>query len=101
MKMNWFMRGRNHLIVQSFKRASYLKLHFESVHEGKKKFMCKFCDNKYVSKRGLQHYIAVIHEGKKPLVKLFKCSSCEKSFKNLKLHFESVHEGKKKFVCKF
>ena len=68
-----------------------LKIHIETVHEGKKSFNCSLCNTQLSSKRNLENHVAGVHEGKKP----FACSQCTKSFAqnaSLKHHIETVHE---------
>ena len=75
-----------------------LKIHIESVHEGKKPFKCSLCDAAFGFKYGLNMHILSVHEKKKP----FKCSKCEfeaTQKSNLKRHEETVHEGIKSHKC--
>ena len=58
-----------------------MSVHISSIHEGKKPYKCKNCDQHIPSK----------HEGKEP----FKCQICD-----LSRHVSSIHEGKKPFKCK-
>ena len=75
-----------------------MKIHIESVHEGKKPFKCSLCDSAFGFKYGLNMHIVSVHEKKKP----FKCSKCEFEATqkvNLKKHIETVHEGIKSHKC--
>ena len=49
-----------------FKFKSYLKLHVETVHEGKKPFKCNVCDASFSQKAHLNGHIASLHENKSP-----------------------------------
>ena len=74
-----------------FSSKGNLKIHIETVHEGKKSFNCSLCNTQLSSKRNLENHLAGVHEGKKP----FSCSQCSKSFAqnaSLKHHIETVHE---------
>ena len=74
-----------------FSSKGNLKIHIETVHEGKKSFNCSLCNTQLSSKRNLENHVAGVHEGKKP----FACSQCTKSFAqnaSLKHHIETVHE---------
>ena len=51
----------------------------------KEKFACEKCGSNFSSKKNLEVHVETIHEGKKP----FACSLCEKQFatkSNLKQH---------------
>ena len=86
------------LCDNSFSQKSNLKMHIDSVHEGKKPYKCSLCGNSFSRKEHLKIHIDSVHEGKKP----YKCSFCEKSFSHkgsLKRHIDSFHEGKKPYKC--
>ena len=60
------------------------QIHIETVHEGKRKFICKYCGKKFVQREGMSCHIKTIHEGIR-----YQCDLCEKSFSqlpNLKAH---------------
>ena len=79
-----------------FKTKYQLKIHTESVHEGKKPFKCKICDARFTENGSLKRHVASVHKGRKP----FKCNICEASFAqkaHLNTHVASVHEGHKAF----
>ena len=76
---------------------SYL-IHLKRTHgNGKRTFLCKICKNTTMTKGGLERHIKILHYG----VLMYKCDSCEKSFKysqDLKLHTNIIHKGLK-FPC--
>jgi uncharacterized UBP type Zn finger protein len=47
-----------------------LKVHIESVDEGKKPFKCYLCDSAFSFRDSLNMHIASVHEKKKPLKRL-------------------------------
>ena len=60
-------------------------------------YICKICDNEYVSKSGLAQHISLVHEGGK--TKSYKCPICDGIFHQIstfKQHVKTVHEGR---VC--
>ena len=71
-----------------------MKIHIDSVHEGKKPFKCNICKAIFAGKRDWNKHVASVHEEKRP----FKCTICDANFAkkgNFKRHVTSVHEGKK------
>ena len=81
-------------------RGNGLLKHIESVHEGKKPYLCLLCNQKFSQKSKLKGHVARIHDGNKP----FSCESCGQVFtnkRNMKLHVASSHEGlvKPSFQC--
>jgi hypothetical protein len=85
------------------------------LHEGKKPFMCNFCDTGSTSKRDVNVHVTTVHEGvyKKLPYKTTKCSnSCRKeafklpdltcyllTFGYLNTYFASVCEGREPYQC--
>ena len=47
-----------------FKTKHNLKIHIDSVHEGKKPFQCNICDASFTTKTNLNKHTASIHEKK-------------------------------------
>ena len=97
--LNLFMKERN--IINS-KFVGYSLKDIESVHEGKKPFLCSHSSltcTYFTLKWTLNSHVASVHEGKKP----FKCIICVARLPKtvgLNCHVESVHEGKKPFKWK-
>ena len=85
---------RNFLVLPSFfgfldcQLEKVMRTHISSVHERKKPFSCKICDQSFSEKGSMSKQVASVHEGKKP----FKC--------RMETHFSAVHEEIKSFVCK-
>ena len=82
----------------SFGQNNHIKVHRETVHEGKKPFKCKICNATFSQKGHLKSHNTSIHERKKS----FKCNLCDGCFSqkgSLKVHVDSIHEGKKSFKC--
>ena len=50
-----------------FSTKQSLNWHIESIHEGKKPFICHVCAAAFAQKGTLNGHIESIHEGKKPL----------------------------------
>ena len=94
------------------------KVHVDPVHKGAR-YNCQSCDRKFSQKWQLFVHIKTVHGEKnsdnqayeknsdyqayenKKTIKSFNCLSCDKTFKKghlLKVHKESVHEGKKIFM---
>ena len=74
----------------------------ELIHEGKKNFVCSFCDHSYHRKSHLREHVKIVHEGKKRRSLAFKCYFCTVifiHFKDLKQHIGTEHEGKKPHNC--
>ena len=82
-----------------FTRKDVLKIHIDSVHEGKQPpLQCKVCDYATFRKSNLKQHITSLHEGKKP----HQCTICDYKASQsgqLKKHIYSVHDGKKPFLC--
>ena len=53
-------------MCSSFAQKPDLKEHMESIHEGKKPFLCSTCDAIFTQKPDLKEHMELIHEGKKP-----------------------------------
>ena len=90
---------------KSFPRASNLKRHNHTVHEGHKDYKCVDCDKSFTEGSKLKKHIERVHENLKidenHLIS-HKCDTCEKSFPSLsklKRHSDSVHEGRKDYKC--
>ena len=77
---------------KSYTEEHTLEKHIENVHKVKQQiFKCFICDGEFGQKAELRVHIDSVHDGKK-----FKCSSCEyvTAFnQNLTKHIEAVHEG--------
>jgi uncharacterized Zn-finger protein len=74
----------------------------ESSQEGKKKFVCSFCNHSYHRKSHLREHVEIVHEGKNRRSLTFKCHFCAVrfiQFKDLKQHIGTEHEGKKPHNC--
>ena len=84
---------------RKFKIKSELRLHVNTIHEGKG-FKCQFCNNTFKSKSSKNLHVRKVHEGFKPEPQ--KCSQCEKIYSSasaLKLHVRAVHEKKRPYAC--
>ena len=57
---------------KSFARNQNLKLHMETVHQGKR-FECDYCEKKFASKSGLKDHVLTLHEAHRAL----KCPICD------------------------
>ena len=89
---------------KSFPRASNLKRHIHTVHEGHKDYKCDTCDKSFTEGSKLKKHIKRIHENVEIDENIIshKCDTCEKSFpclSKLKRHTDSVHEGRKDYKC--
>ena len=60
----------------AFYRKNKLKIHIESVHEGKKPYLCNDCGKAFSTKNPLKIHIYSVHEGEKT----FLCNDCGKTF---------------------
>ena len=49
----------------AFTQDHNLTKHIESVHEGKKAFICNICDRRFLQKIHLKNHIKSVHEGNK------------------------------------
>ena len=58
-----------------FFQKGYLKMHIESVHEGKKPYKCTVRGSNFSIKQNLNRHSLVL-KGKKP----FKCNICDATF---------------------
>jgi KRAB domain-containing zinc finger protein len=85
---------------KNFRKNHLLKIHKESVHEGKK-HVCPTCGIACSSKNGVYKHIKQVHENiKRKSIKESMCPICGKNLKiSLKTHIEMVHEGKRPFTC--
>ena len=86
------------LCTKVFARNQTLKIHMESVHEGKKPFKCDTCGQKFAGKSSVKRHNEVVHEGKK----CFQCSICKVQFskkENLKKHLAAIHENNRPYLC--
>jgi len=71
---------------KSFGELIKMNIHKEIVHEGRKRFCCEFCPNRYVSVVDLKNHVR-IHTKEKP----YFCDICEKGFRwktNFRDHME-------------
>ena len=82
---------------KTFKKPPYLKIHKESMHEGKK-HPCPICGIAYSSQNYLYNHMKLVHDGIKPHVRTI-CDSCFAFKTGLKKHIESVHKKLKPFKC--
>ena len=90
------------LCTKTFARKQVLKIHMESVHEGKKTFECDICGQKFAGKSSVKRHIEVVHEGKKR----FQCSTCKVQFskkENMERHVAAIHTNNRSsfFVLNF
>ena len=77
-----------------------LKDHIEVVHEGIKKFSCKYCEQNFGYENDLRRHIQAIHKDKDVE---YKCKKCEMSFNvftDLLKHRKSEHKGIKNVPTK-
>ena len=80
-------------------KASEMKRHFISVHNGKKAFKCDSCKYQSHEMSDLKRHVRSLHDQDKAL----KCGKCDYSSSRkdqLKKHIESVHEKDKQLKCK-
>ena len=60
-------------------------------------FECSICKAKFKQKKGLKIHIESVHEGKKP----FECCVCKEKFAqkgSIKIHIKSVHRCQNSIV---
>ena len=72
-----------------------MKKHIDSVHEGKKPFMCEFCGYGCLLKSSMNRHVASVHDGNKP----FRCEFCDYSCavkSNMNKHIASIHPSELK-----
>ena len=82
----------------SFKYASELKIHHDSIHEQLKGFKCTTCGKPFVNTNKLRRHFSDVHLG----IKKWSCELCEKKFSQtgqLNAHVKSVHQKIKNFKC--
>ena len=70
--LNQSIKKRSHSLVRlvictSFASKTHLNRHIESVHEGKRPFMCNICDTNFALKCNMKRHISSVHEWKKHL----------------------------------
>ncbi|KAG1704489.1 hypothetical protein DVH05_005419 [Phytophthora capsici] len=84
---------------REFQLKGNLKRHL-NIHNGDKKFGCKFCGKKFLRKADMEvHYR--VHTGEKPYrCKYDECGKCFARRSDLLSH-ERTHTGKKPFSCAF
>ena len=56
-----------------FATKQKLRMHYKSVHEGKKTFSCNLSDTSFAESHKLIDHVASVHEGNE----LFKCDTCD------------------------
>ena len=81
-----------------FKSKLGLRIHIETVHEGKKQVKCNTCNKTLTNQAALNNHIHVVHKGRKD----HHCESCGKSFgikHQLRKHIHLVHEGRRDHKC--
>ena len=82
------------LCPSGFSYSKDLRIHIETVHEGKRPHVCPKCDAKFARREKLKKHLLRVHEKIKPFV----CNYCGHGFfdnYHLKTHINNVHEGKK------
>ena len=82
----------------SFRYASELKIHQDSIHEQLKGFKCTTCGKPFVNTNKLRRHFSDVHLG----IKKWSCEFCEKKFSQtgqLNAHVKSVHQKIKNFKC--
>ena len=57
-----------HICEKYFTLEIKLKLHIDSVHEGKKPYKCDICDSRFIQKSDLTRHIRSVHEKKLSLI---------------------------------
>ena len=76
---------------KEFARSYKMKLHIQSVHEGKSLFPCDQCDASFSESNKLKRHITGVHLNIKP----FPCVQCESQFYSLSMlkeHIAIAHE---------
>jgi len=82
--------------LKRFKYKTDVTRH-ERIHNGKRLYLCKFCQRSFTQKRSLVRHER-IHTGEKP----YACKLCAKAFTqagNLQVHERRRHTGHKPHIC--
>ena len=80
---------------EEFSTSSGLKDHIVKIHKGRKIYQCPICSDKFIDKEKMNDHIVKIHKGRK----IFQCPICSDKFideEKMNEHISTVHEGKKK-----
>ena len=75
-----------------FRTKNHFRIHFETVHEGKRPFKCSECGKDFAQRQNLREHVSAVHEKKKPHL----CFTCGIGFAdkgNLTKHIAAVHKG--------
>ena len=83
---------------KAFRYKSNIYSHMKTVHEMQKNHKCE-CGREFTNSNNLKNHKKLVHEKQS---KIYKCNSCETSFKlknYLKEHIKNVHEKVKNFKC--
>ena len=86
---------------KGFVSPSKLKMHKDTVHEGKKNWICSECGKAYAHKTVLKRHVETVHEGKEVPKETVICPQCGITFLKVSLnhHINTVHEGIKPHKC--
>ena len=76
-------------------------MHKDTVHEGKRDWICSSCGRCFADKTGLKGHVERVHEGKKVPKDTRLCPQCGRSVlkSSLQSHIDTIHKGIRNFKC--